>query len=87
MYSVSDQQTISVIKGTLMSLYLVPFYMEKCPYNLRWTNGDLRVPPWVDLDVLRQSHGTLIIKGPVCFRPLKPYIACFSKCIVLVLKY
>ena len=46
-------------------------------YHINWIkNRVLRVPQGFDLDVLRQSHGTLIIKEPVCFRPLKPYIAC-----------
>ncbi len=37
------------------------------------SSGTLRVPQGFDLDVLRQSNGPLIIKEPVCFRPLKPY--------------
>ena len=32
-----------------------------------------RVPQGFDFDVLRQSHGPLIIKEPVCFRLLKPF--------------
>ena len=32
----------------------------------------LRVPQGFNLDVLRQSHGTLIIKEPDFFRPLEP---------------